>query len=166
MEQLLKLQEDFSKFAKMFGISMIEKTPLATATAEEQKEPAAPWAEILSMPIKDGRCAHQLAGLLLELLEGLSGDPSQLAKNKGETQVLQARALLLENCVKITQKLEDFAYVVDDEHFASAQWKEMLGHLPRRSLISSREAKTGEEQSSLLWSCGLPNWISQLFRGT
>ena len=53
-------------------------------------------------------------------------DLSQLVKN-GEKQVSKARALLLENCVKINQELENFADTVDGEHFASAQWKEFLG---------------------------------------
>jgi hypothetical protein len=128
LAQQLKMQGDqISKLAKMLELFMTEKTSSNTASVEEQKEPAAPRAEILSMPIKDGRCAHQLAGLLYKLLKVPLGDPSQLAEKEGEKQVEQAKALVLENCIKINQELEKVAREVDGEHFASAQWKEILG---------------------------------------
>ena len=76
-----------------------------------------------------GKCAYQLAGAALELYSNAGTDLSKIAE-KGAKQVANAKECLTNNHCEMLEKLKEFGKEIgefDPEHFANAQWKEIMG---------------------------------------
>ena len=76
--------------------------------------------------VPNGRCCYQLAGVALML----SGNPrlalSSLTSIHKECATL-AKEHLLNNLVAVSDALENITITLDGEHFASAQWRRVIG---------------------------------------
>jgi len=89
-------------------------------------------AHMISMK-RDGMCCFEVAGAVLELLTKID--------EKGAKHVADAKGHLTNNFISLFKKMEDFAPEVDGQHFASTQWKEMIGENPDTILNRVKEGK-------------------------
>ena len=89
-------------------------------------------AHMISMK-RDGMCCFEVAGAVLELLTKID--------EKGAKHVADAKGHLTNNFISLFKKMEEFAPEVDGQHFASTQWKEMIGENPDTILNRVKEGK-------------------------
>jgi hypothetical protein len=97
-------------------------------------------ALLISMK-KNGKCCFEAAGAVLELFSNAGTDLAKISE-KGAKHVADAKGHLTNNFINLFKKMEDFASEVDGQHFASTQWKEMIGENPDTILNRVKEGKT------------------------
>jgi hypothetical protein len=104
----------------------VAEGPANIVVVDEEKEQDE--VDLRSME-KFGKCAFQLAGAAIQLVINAGTDLSKIAE-EGANQVANAKECLTNNHCDMLNLLKDFGKEIgeiDPEHFANAQWKEIMG---------------------------------------
>jgi hypothetical protein len=105
---------------------MAAEAPAKSVVVDEVKEEDE--VDLKSMQ-KFGKCAYQLAGAALQLCINAGTDLSKISE-EGAKQVANAKECLTNNHCDMLELLKDYGKEIgsiDPEHFANAQWKEIMG---------------------------------------
>ena len=87
--------------------------------------PSAPVGGVISMR-GDGNCCYQLAGVATCLNTNASLNLNRI-NEKHSKMVEEAKSNLVNNAVTMSKAMDSITMKIDNEHFATSQWKEMLG---------------------------------------
>jgi hypothetical protein len=115
--------------------------PANIVVVDEEKEQDE--VDLKSMQ-KYGKCTYQLAGAALELCINAGTDLSKISE-EGAKQVANAKECLTNNHCDMLEKLKEFGKEIgeiDPEHFANAQWKEIMGK--SSDIVLERTLTTGK----------------------
>lgn len=118
------LAEDLKMIKKQLEMICLGSSKQARQAEEEQTPEKV--AGTLSMDGTDGACCYHLGGIAIELSKDAFAVLSKLAKEAPKL-VSSAKQTLIKNLTKMHEKMERIADFIDGEHFASSQWKNILG---------------------------------------